>query len=117
MITYGLEARFSQKVFKSNKTQLEPDDITSYAFVGLGNFYSHHPDKFESRLSKGPPPCYRWLAWRFMSKQVLAKNKGEYESMLHEGVDGPWLHDIDKDLGRTYPAHPLFDVQKSGVVG
>jgi hypothetical protein len=37
--------------------------------------------------------------------------------MLHEGVDGPWLHDIDKDLGRTYPVHPLFDVQKSGVVG
>ena len=82
MITYGLESKFSQKVFKSSKTQLEPDDITSYAFVGLSNFYSHHPDKFESRLSKGPPPCYRWLAWRFISKQVLTKQKGEYESML-----------------------------------
>ena len=52
-----------------------------------------------------------------MSKQVLQKQKGDYESMLQEGVDGPWLHDIDKDLGRTYPVHPLFDVQKSGVVG
>jgi hypothetical protein len=30
--------------------------------------------------------------------------------MLLEGAEGPWLHDIDKDLGRTYPAHPLFDL-------
>lgn len=30
--------------------------------------------------------------------------------MLAEGVEGTWLHDIDKDLGRTYPVHPLFDV-------
>lgn len=36
---------------------------------------------------------------------------------MQEGSDNKWLHDIDKDLGRTYPSHPLFDVQRFGTVG
>lgn len=85
--------------------------------VGLQNFYNNHPDKFRSRLSKGPPPSYRWIAWRFMGKQFLNKDKGLYEKLVQEGADNKWLHDIDKDLGRTYPNHPLFDVQRFGTVG
>ena len=85
--------------------------------VGLANYYKHNPDTFRSRLSKGPPPCYRWLAWKFAASLILVKDKGVYESKLAEGVDGSWLHDIDKDLGRTFPAHPYFSMEKYGRVG
>jgi hypothetical protein len=42
----------------------------------------------------------------------MKKTKGNYECFLKEGETSQWLHDIDKDLGRTYPTHPLFDVNK-----
>ena len=85
--------------------------------MGLRNFYDNHRQKFLSRLSKGPPIAYRWLAWRFMANQILPKDKGLYEQQLEEGIGGQWLHDIDKDLGRTYPTHPFFDVTKDGEAG
>ena len=48
----------------------------------------------------------------------MRKTKGTYEAFLKEGESTPWLHDIEKDLGRTYPLHPLFDVNKGqGVAG
>jgi len=52
-----------------------------------------------------------------MGYQILKKTKGEYEKMLAKGENGEWMHDIDKDLGRTYPSHPFFDVSKGGTVG
>lgn len=78
MITYGLDPTTQLKVFPNGKQTKEPDELTEYALVGLQNFYNNHPDKFLSRLGKGPPPSYRWLAWRFMSRQIIAKEKGLY---------------------------------------
>jgi hypothetical protein len=67
MIQYGLLSKSA--VFPHGRQNLkEPEDFTSVAFVGLQNFYNNHPQKFISRLAKGPPPSYRWLAWRFMSR-------------------------------------------------
>lgn len=91
--------------------------MTSYALVGLRNFYNNYPEKFISRLSKGPPSSYRWVAWKFMSRLTLTKEKGLFRRLVEEGSDNKWLHDIDKDLGRTFPFHPLFDINKYGHVG
>ena len=72
MVTYGLDAESKDKVFKTQPekqkgSQVEPIEFTSYAMVGLKNFYRHHADKFRDRLRKGPPAAYRWIAWKFMS--------------------------------------------------
>jgi hypothetical protein len=45
-----------------------------------------------------------------MGRLVIKKEKGLYEKNLDQGKDGACLYDIDKDLGRTYPCHPYFDV-------
>jgi hypothetical protein len=80
--------------------------FTSYALVGLENYFKTNPDKFIDRLSKGPPTEYRWLAWRFMARQIQNKKKGHYEDCLRALSPGAKpLHDIDKDVNRTFPVH------------
>ena len=115
MITYGLDPEYRDKVFKvtpakQQGTNVEEIEFTSYAMVGLKNFYLHHADKFRDRLRKGPPAAYRWLAWRFMGQRILRKMKGRYENLLEEGKNNKWLYVIDKDLDRTFPIHPYFSI-------
>ena len=62
-----------------------------------------------SRVSKGPPPQYRWLAWKVIACKRMIKAKDLYEELLTKGKDSPWMHDIMKDLDRTFPNHPFFN--------
>ena len=113
MVTYGLDQESARKVFlktPGNGGSLEPLEFSSYAIVGIKNFYRHHPQKFRDRLRKGPPPPYRWLAWRFIGSRILGKCKGMYENKLKHGENNEWLYVIDKDLNRTFPAHPFFAI-------
>lgn len=65
MVTYGLEEQLIPKVIiKRNKTPYDPIIFSKYARVGLNNFYEAYPELFMDRLAKGPPPQYRWLAWK-----------------------------------------------------
>lgn len=85
MIQYGLDAQSAAKVFvgrTKGSDAFEHVQFTSYALVGLANFFRHYPDTFKSRLSKGPPPPFRWLAWTFAASLVIVKEKGLYEAML-----------------------------------
>ena len=84
MITYGLDADSASRVFLKTPTgnSLDTLEFSSRAIVGLKNFYNHHPEKFRERLRKGPPPAYRWLAWKFISSRILGKCKGLYENKL-----------------------------------
>ena len=85
MIQYGLDAESAPKVFltKTKATDsFELIQFSSYAQIGLANFFRHHPDKFKSRLCKGPPPAYRWLAWKFVASLNIMKEKGLYEAKL-----------------------------------
>ena len=116
MICYGLDSECRDKVFRQNPGkqtggQLEHIEFTSYAMVGLKNFYRHHAEKFRDRLKKGPPGAYRWLAWKFMAQRILGKMKGRYENHLVHGQNNKWLYVIDKDLDRTFPTHPFFSIQ------
>lgn len=97
---------------------MSPIEFSSYAVVGLKNFYRHHPNKFRDRLRKGPPPPYRWLAWKFMGiTNIRQKCKGLYENKLKQGENNEWLQTIDKDLNRTFPTHPYFAITQNGGVG
>jgi TBC1 domain family member 10 len=120
MVTCGLESECAAKVFLVNtkaSDAFEQIEFSSYALVGLANFFRLYPDKFKSRLSKGPPPSFRWLAWTFAASLIVIKEKGLYEALLQEGAEGSWLHDIDKDLNRTFPTLPYFSFEKYGVIG
>lgn len=119
MITYGLDSDSARKVFLKTPTgnSLDTLEFSSRAIVGLKNFYNHHPEKFRSRLRKGPPPAYRWLAWKFIGSRILGKCKGLYENKLKQGENNEWLYVIDKDLNRTFPSHPYFNISQNGGVG
>ena len=113
MISYGLDTESARKVFltpPASNGSLEQLEFSSYAIVGLKNFYRHHPEKFRERLRKGPPLPYRWLAWRFIGSRILGKCKGLYENKLKMGENNEWLYVIDKDLNRTFPSHPYFAI-------
>lgn len=110
MVTFGLDQDLVGKVvLKKNKTPNEPIIFSKYAKIGLNNFYEANPNKFLSRLSKGPPPQYRFLAWKVVAGKKLKKAKGLYEELLTKGKNSIWMHDIMKDLDRTFPNHPYFN--------
>jgi hypothetical protein len=70
-----------------------------------------------SRLSKGPPPQYRWLAWKVATGHTIKKTKGLYEELLTKGDHSKYNHDIMKDLDRTFPVHPFFNKAQFGDIG
>ena len=67
-----------------------------------------------SRVSKGPPPQYRWLSWKVIASRKLKSTKGLYEELLEKGKTSIWKSDIMKDLARTFPEHQFF---KDGLYG
>lgn len=80
MVTYGLDADIAaQVIIKNTKNKIEPIKFHKYAQIGLNNFYEAYPKLFLSRLSKGPPPQYRWLAWKLIARRKLKKVNGLYE--------------------------------------
>lgn len=118
MIAWGLDEDIAAKVIvKKNKTSNETIIFSKYARVGLNNFYEQNPKLFLSRLSKGPPPQYRWLAWKVVTYKKAKKTKGLYEELLTKGEESPWMHDIMKDLDRTFPSLPFFNKDSYGNVG
>ena len=116
MASFGLDTDIAAKVIlRRNRTATDPIVFSKYAKVGLTNFYETYPDLFLSRLSKGPPPQYRWLAWKVAMARKLKRAKGLYEEQL--GRHSKWMHDIVKDLDRTFPGHPYFSKEQFGDAG
>lgn len=116
MVTYGLaEDLVSKVIIKKNNSPYEPIIFSKYAKIGLNNFFETNPQLFLSRLSKGPPPQYRWLAWRVIAGRKQKKTIGLYDELLDKETE--WMHDIMKDLDRTHPAHPYFNKDQYGNIG
>jgi hypothetical protein len=47
----------------------------------------------------------------------LKRAKGLYEELLTKGKNSKYLHDIVKDLDRTFPQHPYFNKAQYGEYG
>ena len=84
MIQHSLDSDIKPLVFshtekvgvgQSTKGGVQEKFFTAHALVGLQNFFAADPNKFIDRLSKGPPPAYRWLAWKFMAEKLTEKSK------------------------------------------
>jgi len=76
-------------------------------------------EDFLRRLMKGPPPQYRWLAWSFIGSVIKGKTPKSYENLLIQGRDpsNKCIHDIEKDINRTFPEHPYFNNDQLGSYG
>ena len=86
--------------------------------MGLNNFIEQEPKLFLSRLSKGPPPQFRFLAWRVLASRHLKRQKGLYYELLEKSYQcDEWTHDIEKDLNWTFPRLPFFNIEKYGDLG
>lgn len=88
----------------------------------LKEFYENNPKIFRRRLWKGPPPEYRWAAWKVISGALQYEVSGAYEESLrkadqYEENEHKVLNQINLDLNRTYPWHPFFNSEKYGVIG
>jgi len=79
--------------------------------IGLKNFFTTNPELFLNRLAKGPPPQYRWLAWKFVAHNLKPRITGDYEKYLRLGrspSNKSCQHDIEKDISRTFPKFSYF---------
>lgn len=94
MVTYGLDTDIAHRVVHTDDFSFvtsfsgeitRPIRFTNYALIGLQNYFISNPEMFLSRLSKGPPPQYRWLAWKFIGLKVNKKVPGEYYQWLQLG--------------------------------
>lgn len=118
MIRHGLDLAPAEKVIDKNlevsngntvsaesDKEMMPYPFTNYARIGLRNFYRANPQLFLSRLAKGPPPQYRWLAWSFIAAQLKPKVKGDYTKhlILGQQPENPCIRDIEKDINRSFP--------------
>ena len=111
MVRHGLDPESASKVLVEGTSKGGSEiQFTSYAMIGLRNFYSEKPGKFMELLMQGPPIDYRWLAWRMVGTLLLPKAKGAYETYLRQGNAGgnKWGRVIDNDVNRTFPFHQFF---------
>lgn len=76
--------------------------------VSLLRYAEREPHVFRRRLVKGPPPAYRWLAWKAALQVKLHRQPGMYRQLLQRKDGSSCLTQIRKDLDRTFPSHPLF---------
>ena len=83
---------------------------------GFTKIMKDKPNLFYRRIGKSPPPEFRWLAWRVSLKVSDIVIVGLYTELL-QGAQSKWEYTIEKDLNRTFPLHPFFDLQKHGEIG
>jgi hypothetical protein len=52
-----------------------------------------------------------------VARRKIKKMPGLYEELLTKGEKSTWMHDIEKDLNRTFPGLPYFSLDSFGNVG
>lgn len=103
--------------YSSNPDDMRPIQFTNYARIGLSNFFETNPELFLSRLCKGPPPQFRWLAWSFIASKLKPKVPKDYEKCLRKGKmadNQTCIYDISKDVNRTFPFQTYFSESSLG---
>jgi len=76
------------------------------AEVRLLEFAEANPEAFNKLLIEGPPARYRWVAWKVALRVKNVLIPGLYEELTKKRT--PWADEIEKDIDRTFPTHPLF---------
>ena len=104
------------KTFKSKfKHDLTKDDTErkSQSEIGLRNYYSKNKKKFLTKVSKGPPFCFRWISWIITLEVPQNRSDKQYHSLLNQKVDSMIENQISKDLHRTLTDDNLFSSEST----
>ena len=84
----------------------------------LETFFQENPKVFIRRVCKGPPPRYRWMAWKIICRTKGSQVAGTYQELLSkEEPNNKDVNQLKLDLHRTLPKHPFFDKSKYGEIG
>ena len=94
-------------LFVNRKGILVDEKLTeAEAEINLSEFAENEAETFHKMLAAGPPSRYRWVAWKVALRIKKIKIPGLYEELINKNT--PWVEEINKDIDRTFPTHPLF---------
>lgn len=94
----------------------EIDGLTSeIAECNLRKFYKYNANKFEERVKKGPPSCFRWLSWMLILKVPEQRNEAFYEYNYLPNLKDEVELQIKKDLNRTIPEYIIADFNEKEI--
>ena len=127
MAGFGVEGSIDERIKNRNATPMgktryidvdcDVQILEADAEIGLSNFKKANPRKFSVRVGKGAPTRYRWLGWKIQANIRHFIIPGKYDEYKTKGCLPRCLNEIEKDIGRTFPEHPLFSIDKNGFIG
>ena len=68
----------------------------------LGEFYSENKIKFNKKLNKGPPECFRWVSWCICNGLPVNRNNDVYKNYLNKELEQENKERIIRDIQRTF---------------
>jgi len=104
------EQQNSEPLFQHRNVIMVDEGITENdAEINLLKFAEKNETIFIRMLAAGPPGRYRWVAWKVALRIKSIRKERLYDELKTQKT--PWLTDIEKDLDRTFPSHPLFSAE------
>eukprot|EP00826_Nyctotherus_ovalis_P011204 TRINITY_DN12928_c0_g1_i11.p1 TRINITY_DN12928_c0_g1~~TRINITY_DN12928_c0_g1_i11.p1 ORF type:complete len:392 (-),score=125.90 TRINITY_DN12928_c0_g1_i11:104-1279(-) len=72
---------------------------------GMRNHFAVNPSDFLIRLKHGPPPKYRWTAWKTVLQVSSIRTANTYQSLIapSKKAEAKWANSIKADVHRTFP--------------
>lgn len=83
------------------------------AELGLREFIISDKTKFLERVCKGPPDCFRWVAWMIAADIEQERKEEIFVNLLNQTIDNKTDIQIKKDLNRTLTDEKLFSMDMS----
>jgi len=71
----------------------------------ISNYFNRNPNEFLNLLKDGPPPKYRWVAWKTVLQINSLLSKNTYQSLISSSrrSEAKWAKSIEADIHRTFP--------------
>lgn len=66
-------------------------------------FYRENKSKFNEKISKGPPSCFRWICWTIITGIPAERNPVVLNNNFYSTIDANVDSQIKKDISRTLP--------------
>ena len=68
----------------------------------LSEYYSENKVKFNKRLNKGVPECFRWVSWCICNELPVNRNWDLYKTYLNKELEQENKERIIRDIQRTF---------------
>ena len=86
-----------------NEEEINIEDYTDKKIQeGLKIYFTENKSKFIKRLSKGPPNCFRWVAWSIIRGLPENRNDDVYKNFVNQELEKENKERIIRDIERTF---------------